>query len=68
MILIQLLKQQMRRKLFIIVKIIANNRLLIIVLIVGKIFVLNVLFMVKLILISGNHKDHNVRMIKKAIS
>lgn len=45
-----------------------NKKLLIIALIVGKIYVLNVPFMVTFLLKVGNHKDHNVKMIKKAIS
>lgn len=45
-----------------------KKKLLIIVLTAGKISVQNVQFMVIFHLKVGNHKDHVVKMIKKAIS
>lgn len=45
-----------------------RSKLLIIALIVHKISVQNVRFMVFSLFIQGDHKDHNVKMIKKAIS
>lgn len=59
---------RIQKKLFTTVKIIMKNKLHTIALIAGKTFVLNVQFMVFFLSHQGNHKDHNVKMIKKAIS
>ena len=57
-----------KKKLHIIASNMVNKKWHIIVLIVGKTFVLNVPFMVNIWLIYlGNHKEHSVKMIKKAI-
>jgi hypothetical protein len=58
----------MWKKLYIIAETTESKRSLTIALIAGKIFAPNVLFMVTIFSKLGNHKDHNVKMIKKAIA